>query len=167
MRTTAALLLTLALTLPAVAMPHPCEVEVAQMKKDLDAIRGAVATIEAARPDDLQRQMLTGARGKYDLELRRTTEAQARCEQLVREESPGATPSPASGVAASAAPPAAASATPAVEAARPPEAPSPAAAAPEASATPATPRLTGCGKDTDCKGDRICVNGACQGPPSR
>jgi len=105
--------------------------------------------------------MLTGARGKYDLELRRTTEAQARCEQLVREESPGATPSPASEVAASAAPPAAASAPPAVEAARPPEAPSPAAA------TPATPRLTGCGKDTDCKGDRICVNGACQDPPSR
>jgi len=152
MRTTAALLLTLALTLPAVAMPHPCEVEVAQMKKDLDAIRGAVATIEAVRPDDLQRQMLTGAKGKYDLELRRTTEAQARCEGLVREESPGAAPSPV---------------TPAVETARPPAAPSPAAAAPEASATPATPCLTGCGKDTDCKGDRICVNGACQNPPSR
>jgi hypothetical protein len=140
MRTTAALLVTLALTLPAVAMPHPCEVEVAQMKKDLDAIRGAVATIEAVRPSDLQRQMLTGAQGKYDLELRRTTEAQARCERRVREESPGATPSPASGVAASASPQAAAS---------------------------ATPCLTGCGKDTDCKGDRICVNGACQDPPSR
>ena len=143
---TTALLLPLALALPAVAMPHPCEVEVAQRKKDLDAIRGAVATIEAARPDDLQRQMLTGARGKYDLELRRTTEAQARCERLVREESPGAAPSPV---------------TPAVETARPPAAPSPAAAA------PATPRLTGCGKDTDCKGDRICVNGACQDPPPR
>jgi hypothetical protein len=160
MRTTAALLVTLALTLPAVAMPHPCELEVAQMNKDLEAIRGAIATIEGLRPSDVQRQMLTGAKGKYDIELGRTTEAQARCERLVREESPGATPSAASGVAASAAPPReAASATPA--------APAPAAASPEASATPATPCLTGCGKDTDCKGDRICVKGACQDPASR
>jgi len=159
MRTKAALLVTLALTLPALAMPHPCEVELAQMKKDLDAIRGAIATIEAVRPSDLQRQMLTGAKAKYDLELRRTTEAQARCERLVREESPGAPPSPASGVAAGAAPQAPASATPPVTA--------PAAAAPDASATPATPCLTGCGKDTDCKGDRVCVNGACQDPPAR
>lgn len=161
MRTTAALLVTFALTLPAVAMPHPCEVEVAQMNKDLDAIRGAVATIETVRPSDMQRQMLTGAKAKYDLELSRTTEAQARCERLVREESPGGTPSPASGAAASAVPQEAASATPAV----PP--PAPAAAPPEASATPATPCLTGCGKDTDCKGDRICVKGACQDPASR
>lgn len=193
MKTTPALLVTLALTLPAVAMPHPCEVDVAQMKKDLDAIRGAVATIEAVRPSDLQRQMLTGAKGKYDLELRRTAEAQARCERLVREESPGPAPAMASGVPASAAPPVPGSAppaaaaalpgptpappvpapaaivlvTPAVETARPPAAPSPAAAAPQASAAPATPCLTGCGKDTDCKGDRICVNGACQDPPSR
>jgi hypothetical protein len=162
MRTTAALLVTLALTLPAVAMPHPCEVEVAQTKKDLDAIRGAVATIEALRQSDMQRQMLTGAKGKYDLELRRSTEAQARCERLVREESRGVTPSPAVP-----APPAAVLAAQAVETARPPAAPSPADAAPEASPTPATPCLTGCGKDTDCKGDRICVKGACQDPPSR
>jgi hypothetical protein len=193
MRTTAALLVTIAVTLPGVAMPHPCEVEVAQMKKDLDAIREAIAVIEAVRPSDNQRQVLAGAKGKYDLELRRTSEAQARCERLVREESPGPTPSPASGVAASAAPrpapsapPAAAAAppgpapavpapapapavvvAPAVEMARPPATPPPAAAAPEATTKPATPCLAGCGKDTDCKGVRICVNGACQDPPSR
>ena len=165
MRTTAALLVTLALTLPAVAMPHPCEVEVAQMKKDLEAIRGAVATFEAMRPSDMQRQMLAGAQEKYDLEQRRATEAQARCERLVRAESPGVTPGPTPAVPAPAA--AAVLVAPAVETARAPVAPAPAAAAPEASATPATPCLTGCGKDTDCKGDRICVNGACQGPPSR
>jgi hypothetical protein len=130
-------------------------VEVAQMQKDLDAIRGAVATIEALRQSDMQRQMLTGAKAKYDVELRRTTEAQARCERLVREESPGSTPSPAPGVAAAAP----AGPTPAV--------PAPVAAVPEASPTPATPCLTGCGKDTDCKRDRICVKGACQDPPSR
>jgi hypothetical protein len=139
MRTTAALLVTIGLALPAVAMPHPCEVEIAQMKKDLDAIRGAVASIEAVPASDMQRQMLAGARGKYDLELRRMKEAQARCEPQVREESPGSPPSPSSEVAAAA---------PAVE-------------------TPAAPCLTGCGKDTDCKGDRICVNGACQDPPPR
>jgi len=176
MRTTAAFLVTLALTLPAVAMPHPCEVEVAQMKKDLEAIRGAIATIEALRQSDLNRQMIAGAKEKYDLELRRTTEAEARCERLVRAESPGATPAPAV-----AAPAAAVQAAPAVETVRPPAgptpavakpspvtaAPSPATAAPEASSTPATPCLTGCGKDVDCKGDRICVKGACQDPPSR
>ena len=177
MRTTTPVLLTLALTLPGVAMPHPCEAEVAQMKKDLDAIREAIATIEAVRPSDNQRQVLTGARSRYDVELRRTTEAQARCEGLVRGESPGSTPSAAAGPAASAAPQAAASSTPAAAAAPPgpaaavvtarTAAPSPAAAAPEASATPPTPCLTGCGKDTDCKGDRICVKGACQDPPSR
>ena len=174
---TTALLLPLALALPAVAMPHPCEVEVAQAKKDLYAIRGAIATIEALRPSDMQSQMLTGAKDKYDLELRRATEAQARCERLSREESPGATPSATSGAASAStgpppavpapAPAAAVLVAPAVETARPPAAPSPAAAAPAASATPATPCLTGCGKDTDCKGDRICVNGACQAPPSR
>jgi hypothetical protein len=164
MWTTTVLLVPLALALPVVAMPHPCEVEVAQMKKDLDAIRGAIATIEAARPSDNQRQVLAGAKGKYDLELRRTTEAQARCERLVGAESPGATPSPASGAAASAAPQAAASATPSAATAPPGPAPAVPVAAP---ATPATPCLTGCGKDTDCKGDRICVNGACQDPPSR
>jgi hypothetical protein len=180
MRTTVALLVTLALTLPGLAMAHPCEVEVAQMKKDLEAIRAAVATIEAVPPSDSQRQVLTGAKSKYDLELRRTTEAQARCERLVREESPGAATSPVSGAAASAAPPAATAATPAAMA--PPAAavlvapavetsraaaPPPAPAAPQASETPATPCLTGCGKDTDCKGDRICVKGTCQDPPSR
>jgi hypothetical protein len=51
-------------------------------------------------------------------------------------------------------------------------APAPAAAVPVApaaleTATPATPCFTGCGKDTDCKGDRVCVNGACQDPPAR
>ena len=104
MRTTVVLLVTLALTLPSVAMPHPCEAEVAQSKKDLEAIRGAVATIEAVPPSDMQRQMLTGAKEKYDLELRRSAEAQARCERLVREESPGTTPSPASGGPTPAAP---------------------------------------------------------------
>jgi len=147
MRTTAALLVTLALTLPAVAMPHPCEVEVAQMKKDLEAIRGAVATFEAMRPSDMQRQMLAGAQGKCDLELRRTKEEQARCERLDRGESPGVTPGPTPAVPAPAA--AAVLVAPAVETARAPVAPAPAAAAPEASATPATPCLTGCGKDTD------------------
>ena len=157
MRTTAALLVIVALTLPSVAMPHPCEVEVAQMKKELDAIRGAIATIETLPPGDTQRQALTGARGKYDLELRRTTEAQDRCERLAREEGSGATPSPPAAAEAPAAPapapaPAAAVLAPSPEVAPPP---------------PATPCLTGCGKDTDCKGDRICVKGACQDPPSR
>ena len=162
------LLAVLVLTLPAVAMPHPCEVEVAQMRKDLDAIRGAIATIEALPPGDTQRQALTGARGKYDLEQRRTTEAQARCDRLVREESPGAPPSLASGAAGAAAPQVAA---PIPAPSAPASVPAPAAAvlvAPApASAPPATPCLTGCGKDTDCKGDRICVNGSCQAPPSR
>jgi hypothetical protein len=157
MRTTAALLVTIGLALPAVAMPHPCEVELARMKKDLEAIRGAVASIEAVPASDMQRQMLAGARGKYDLERRRMTEAQARCERLVREESPGAPPSPSSGVAAAAAP------EPAPAAPAPP----PAAQVAPAVEAPATPCLTGCGKDTDCKGDRVCVNGACQDPPSR
>jgi hypothetical protein len=138
MRTTVVLLVTIGLALPAVAMPHPCEVELAQMRKDLDAIRGAVASIEAVPASDMQRQMLSGAKGKYDLEQRRLTEAQARCERLVREESPAPVPSPAPAVQVA----------PAVEA-------------------PTTPCPTGCGKDTDCKGARICVNGACQDPPSR
>ena len=173
------LLVTLGLALPSVALPHPCEAEVAQLKKDLEAIRGAVATIEAVPPSDMQRQMLSGAKGKYDLELRRSTEAQARCEKLIREENPGATPSLASsgptevGVAPPPAPtPPPASATPvlvapAVKASPPPAAPAPVATSPETSATPPNPCLAGCGKDTDCKGDRICVNGACQDPPSR
>jgi hypothetical protein len=166
MRTTAALVVTLALALPAVAMPHPCEVDVAKMKKDLEAIRGAIATIEGVKQSDLNRQMLAGAKAKYDLEQRRTTEAQARCERLVLEERPGAPPSAASEVAATAAPQAPASATPLVTV------PAPAAAVPVApavleTATPAAPCFTGCGKDTDCKGDRVCVNGACQDPPAR
>lgn len=33
---------------------------------------------------------------------------------------------------------------------------------------PATPaQMPGCGKDTDCKGDRICVSGACVEPPAK
>ena len=168
MRTTAALLVIVALTLPSVAMPHPCEMEVAQLKKELDAIRGAIATIEALPPGDTQRQALTGARGKYDLELRRTTEAQDRCERLVREEGSGATPSPQAAAPAPVPVPAPAPAPVVV----PAPAPAPAAAvlapSPEvAPPPPATPCLTGCGKDTDCKGDRICVKGACQDPPSR
>jgi hypothetical protein len=143
MRPTTALLLLLALSLPAVALPHPCEAEVAQMKKDLDAIRDAVATIEGLRPSDNQRLVLAGAKDKYDLELRRLTAAQARCDGLVAPAAPAPAPTPVF------APPAVAPVSPA-----PP-------------ATPATPCLTGCGKDTDCKGDRICVNGSCQDPPSR
>jgi hypothetical protein len=157
MRTTTALLVLLALTLPAVAMPHPCEAEVAQMRKDLDAIRGAVATIEGLRPSDNQRQVLAGAKGKYDLEQQRTKEAQARCEELVRAEDPGARAAAAPGAASGAAPQAPAPAAPA-------PASVPAVSAAEA---PAPPCLTGCGKDTDCKGARICVSGACQDPPSR
>ena len=157
MRTTTALPVLLALALPAVAMPHPCEVEVAQMRKDLDAIRGAVATIEGLRPSDNQRQVLAGAKGKYDLEQQRTKEAQARCEALVRAEDPGARAAAASGAASGSAPQAPAPAAPA-----PPSAP-----AMSAAEAPAAPCLTGCGKDTDCKGARICVNGACQDPPSR
>jgi hypothetical protein len=137
MRTTAALLAMLALTLPASARAHPCEVEVAKLKKDLEAIREAVATVEAVPPSDLQRQMLTGVKDRYDLERRRTSEAQARCDRLVREENPGTPPTPA------------------------------ATASPEAPTTAASPCLSGCGKDTDCKGDRICVKGSCQDPSTR
>jgi hypothetical protein len=37
--------------------------------------------------------------------------------------------------------------------------------APAAPSTPApAPAATGCAKDTDCKGDRICNNGVCQAP---
>jgi hypothetical protein len=146
MRTTTALLVTIGLALPAVATPHPCEAEVAQMRKDLDAIRGAVASIEAVPASDMQRQMLAGAKGKYDLERRRLNEAQARCDRLLREENPGGMPS-----------------APEVRV----PAPAPAALAAPAVEAPDAPCLTGCGKDTDCKGDRICVNGACQDPPSR
>ena len=49
---------------------------------------------------------------------------------------------------------------PAPEAAPPPPAPEPSPAAP--------PPAAGCGKDTDCKGDRICVKGECVEPsPTR
>jgi hypothetical protein len=166
---TTALPVLLALAFPALAMPHPCEVEVAQMKKDLDAIRGAVATFERLKPSDDQRRMLAAAKEKYDLELSRTTEAQARCEKLVGVESQA--PAVAAPV-----PPAPAAPPVAVPAPAPAPAPVPAPAAavaapvapvPMAPAAPATPCLTGCGKDTDCKGARICVNGACQDPPSR
>jgi hypothetical protein len=173
MRTTTALPVLLALCLPAVAMPHPCEVEVAKMSADLDAIRGAVATFERLRPSDDQRRMLAAAKEKYDFELARTKEAQARCEKLVLAENPGAAKAaaaPAAAVvpAAPAAPvtvpvPPAAAPAPATAAA----AVVPVAPAPAAPTAPATPCLTGCGKDTDCKGARICVNGACQDPPSR
>jgi hypothetical protein len=162
MRTTTALPVLLALAFPAVAMPHPCEVEVAKMNADLDAIRGAVATFERLRPSDNQRQMLSAAKDRYDLELARTTEAQARCEKLVRAENPGAPKAPAAPAAAVVPAPALLAPTP----------PAPVVAAPVAPATvapavPSTPCLTGCGKDTDCKGARICVNGACQDPPAR
>ena len=44
-----------------------------------------------------------------------------------------------------------------------------AASAPEDEARlrAAPPAAAGCGKDTDCKGDRICVSGACTDPPPR
>jgi hypothetical protein len=47
----------------------------------------------------------------------------------------------------------------------------PAASAPAAPASapapaPASPAGSGCTKDTDCKGDRICVQGACTDPPA-
>jgi hypothetical protein len=193
MRTTMALLVLLTLALPGVATPHPCEAEVAQMKRDLESIRKAVVTLGAASPSELQGQVLKGAKEKYEAELRRTTEAEARCERLVREESPGSTPAPAPAApapapaaapASAAAPAPAPAATPASAAAPPPPAaaavpvssavepvrpaaPPPAAVAPEAAVTPAAPCLTGCGKDTDCKGDRICVKGECVDPPPR
>jgi hypothetical protein len=193
MKTTTALLVLLALAFPALAMPHPCEQKVAQMKKDLDGIRGAIATFERLKPSDDQRMMLANAKEKYDRDLRRTTEAEARCQALVRAEGPGTTPPSPSEAAASAAPreaatatstsgppppaapavvgpavvaPAAGAVAPAVEPARP-AAPLPATAAPGVSTTPATPCFTGCGKDTDCKGDRVCVSGACQDPTPR
>jgi hypothetical protein len=185
MRTTTALLSTLALALPGVAMPHPCEVEVAQMKKDLEAIAAAVARVEALQPSDLRTQMLAGVKGKFDVELRRVTEAEARCERLVRPDAPAATAAP---TAAAAPAPATASLT--AEAAAPvpspvtlpPPAPAPVAAAvvvpapvvatspgaePPVPVAPAAPCLAGCGKDTDCKGDRICVKGECVDPPAR
>ena len=43
--------------------------------------------------------------------------------------------------------------------------PTPKRAAKGATARPAPPRRSGCAKDTDCKGDRICVRGACDEPP--
>ncbi|MGA8891492.1 MAG: hypothetical protein WB493_07985, partial [Anaeromyxobacteraceae bacterium] len=86
MRTTTAILSMLALALPGVAAPHPCEQEVAQMKKDLDAIGAAVARVEALQPSDMRTQMLAGVKGKFDAELARLKEAEARCERLVRPE---------------------------------------------------------------------------------
>jgi hypothetical protein len=173
MRTTTALPVLLALALPALAMANPCEVEVAKMNADLDAIRGAVATFERLRPSDDQRRMLAAAKEKYDRELARTAEAQARCEKLVQAGNPGGAKAAAATTAAAVAPAAPAPAAP-VPAAALPVAAAPAAVAavpavpaPAAPAAPATPCLTGCGKDTDCKGARICVNGACQDPPSR
>jgi outer membrane biosynthesis protein TonB len=179
------------------------------MKKDLDAIGAAVARVEALQPSDLRTQMLAGVKGKFDAELRRVTEAEERCERLVRPEAPAAAaavpapaaaatpapaaaatpapvapPAPAPVVAPAPAPPPApvvapapapvvapAPATAAVPAPAPVPAPAkaPAAAplAPAAPAVSATPCLTGCGKDTDCKGDRICVKGECVDPPLR
>jgi hypothetical protein len=191
MRTTTALLVLLEVALPAVALPHPCEVEVAQMQKNLNSIRGAIDTIEGLRPSDNQRQVLAAAKGKYESELLRTTEAQGRCELLVRAESPDATPSPPSSAAPSAATPAATPATPETApptttaapaspvAAPVPAGPAPAAVAPVPTAVPSGPApaaappmatapcLTGCGKDTDCKGERICVKGDCVDPPAK
>ena len=179
MRTTTALTLLLALALPAAAKAHPCEAEVAKMNADLDAIRGAVATFERLRPSDDQRRMLAAAKEKYDFDLARTTEAQSRCEKLVLAENPGAAKAAPAAAAAAVAPvapappapppPAPVVAAPVVAAPVPVPAPAPAAAVPlaPAPAAPATPCLTGCGKDTDCKGARICVNGACQDPPQR
>jgi hypothetical protein len=182
MRMTTALLMPFALALPAVAMPHPCEVKVAQMEKDVEGIRAAIATFERLKPSDDQRLMVENAKYKYDLELGRLKEAQARCETLVRAESPGAAPSPATPPATSSvttappaptpapvqvqAPAAAVPVAPVAETARP-AAPAPAAVIPAATTTPAAPCFTGCGKDVDCKGDRICVKGSCQDPPSR
>jgi hypothetical protein len=137
MRTTTALLVLLALALPGVAMPHPCEAEVAQAKQNLDEILKAISTIEALKPGDMRTQMLKGAKGKYDLETRRLAEVQARCDGLVRVESQGAAPAQAA-AAASAAPPATAPsapvppAAPAVVVATPAPAPAPPPAAPPA-----------------------------------
>ncbi|MEI7703082.1 MAG: hypothetical protein WCK73_00635 [Deltaproteobacteria bacterium] len=150
MRSLTVLPVLLALALPGVASPHPCETEVAQMKKNLEEVHQAIATLEASKPSDLQAQMLKNVKGKYDPQLRLTTEAQAACEKLVRAENPGVAPPP---VAAVAAPPVAAAVIlPEVNVAPPP--------------TP-TVCFTGCGKDTDCKGDRICVKGECIDPPAR
>jgi hypothetical protein len=174
MRTTTAFLSLLALALPAVAMPHPCEVEVAQMKKDLEAIGAAVARVEALQPSDLRTQMLAGVKGRFDAELGRVKEAEARCERLVHPEAPAATAAPVPAEAAStpapgpSATPAGQTATVLAPAVVPVAAAVPAVApAAPAPATSATPCLTGCGKDTDCKGDRICVKGECVDPPPR
>src|SRR5512137_187456 len=100
MRTKTAFLSLIALALPAVAMPHPCEVEVAQMKKDLEAISAAVARVEALQPSDLRTQMLAGVKGKFDAELGRVKEAEARCERLVHPEAATAAAAPAPAAAA-------------------------------------------------------------------
>lgn len=213
MRTTTAILLVLALAIPSVARSHPCEAELAAMRKDLDAIRRAVTTIEAVPPGDTRDQMLTGAKARYDLEQRRIKEKQAICDALVAAENPGAVavpasppPAPAAGAPPSAPPgappevvpaparvvtPAPAPAlvvTPApAPVVAPAPVPPPAAAAPiaapapvpaavvaptveavrPAAPLPATPCLAGCGKDTDCKGARICVKGECVDPPEK
>ena len=184
------MLLLLLLALPSVARSHPCEAELASMKKDLESIRRAVTTIEAVPPGDTRDQMLTGAKARYDFEQRRIKEKQVTCDALVAAESPGARPEPvAAPPEAGPAPAPAPVATPApapVPAAAPVPAPVPAAvpvpapvAAPAVVAVPAveavrpvvpppaTPCLTGCGKDTDCKGVRICVKGECVDPPEK
>ncbi len=43
-------------------------------------------------------------------------------------------------------------------------APTPLPSAPSAPSAPAAPAAAGCTKDTDCKGDRICDEGACRDP---
>lgn len=187
MRTTTAIFLVLLLAAPSVARSHPCEAELAAMRKDLESIRKAVTTIEAVPPGDTRDQMLTGAKARYDLEQRRIKEKQAACDALVAAENPGAV---AVAVPANA-PPAPAAASPSAPTNTPPEvAPGPArveapapivapATAPAAviaptveavrpaAPVPATPCLTGCGKDTDCKGARICVKGECVDPPEK
>lgn len=182
MRTmTNAMLVLLVLALPSVARSHPCEAEIARMKQDLESIRKAVATIEAVPPGDTRDQMLTGAKARYDLEQRRIKERQATCDALVAAESPGAKPAPAA-----VAPPAAPSEAVPGPAPAPVAAPAPVrapVAAPVAAPAvvvapavetvrpvvppPAAPCFTGCGKDTDCKGDRICVKGECVDPPAK
>jgi hypothetical protein len=108
--------------------------------------------MEAIPPSDIRTQMLASTKQKYDAQQLRVTEAQAKCDRLM-----GVKPA----VAAPAPPPAA------VEAAAPAVAAPAVVATPAVVGTPAAPCLTGCGKDTDCKGERICAKGECVDPPAK
>ncbi len=148
MRVTPFLAAGFLLLLPAAARADACD-EARTLKARVDDAEREVRELEsgpalreyAGNPGAamaLDRQrQADAARGELDALEGRLRDAEARCGQ---------------GTAAVPQPPTA------------PVAPAPVSATPSPTQAPALP---GCGKDTDCKGDRICESGKCVDPPAR